>query len=344
MKPIAFKKQEIKKWAFIGGAPRSGTSLLQAILNEHSQCVSPPESHILETYVYAPTSHFERKFSDQKQLIELLRKDKWIHRLGIDPEEIVRNLPDVAHPLTLFKLFMQQYASGTSKEVLVDGCPINIWYLKKLNVDFPGCYILHIVRDPRDVVMSTMNAEYTKSFDFPLTQIAKQFMESYLQSKRFAHLYENRYLKIYYEDLILSPEKVIRNVCKCLDINFEETMLDFHKSSQKVSSEEEVWKGNLSRPFLKDNFGKWKTAMKPEDIMLIEYICKRFFEIENQHYLLSEIKSIGGLLKKFTTLASYRFSEIKKQLRKQINGRRTTTQLDAMPPYERLRANGFLKV
>ena len=46
-------KNVINKWVFIGGAPRSGTSLLQAILNEHSQCVSPPESHILETFVYA---------------------------------------------------------------------------------------------------------------------------------------------------------------------------------------------------------------------------------------------------------------------------------------------------
>ena len=76
----------ISKWGFIGGASRSGTSLLQAILNEHSSCTSPPESHILETFAYAPVSFINESFKDRKRLLDLLMNDRWIHRLNIDPD------------------------------------------------------------------------------------------------------------------------------------------------------------------------------------------------------------------------------------------------------------------
>ena len=336
-------KNVINKWVFIGGAPRSGTSLLQAILNEHSQCVSPPESHILETFVYAATSQIEKKFKDHKQLVEFIKKDKWIHRLAIDPEEIVKELHGNDDALELFRLYMQHYAARVKKEIMIDGCPINIWFLKKLYIDFPGCYVLHIVRDPRDVVMSTMKAAYTKHFDFPPPQIAKQFMESYLQSERFAHLYGERYLKIYYEELVSDPEKVIKSVCSCLGIEFEKEMLEFHKSSQKVSSEEEVWKENLSKPFLKDNFGKWKTVMTKENIIRVEYICKHFFKLEKQHYSRSAIQKRSNAIKSLSILADYHTTETKRRIRRMMNGRKTKEQLDKMPPYERMRINGYLK-
>ena len=337
------RNKEINKWVFIGGAPRSGTSLLQAILNEHSQCVSPPESHILETFVYAPVSKIAGIFKEKNQLNTFLKNDKWIHRLGINPEEIVNDLSENADTKELFRLYMQRYASRVNKEILIEGAPLNIWFLKKLNDDFPGCFILHIVRDPRDVVMSTHNAAYTKKFDFPTTQVAKQFMESYLQSVRFSSLYGSRYFKIYYEELVSDPEKVIRSICDFIAIKFEAGMLDFHNSSQKVSGSEEVWKENLTKPFLKDNFGKWKNALNQKDLIRIEHICSEFFELENRHYKKSDARLKAGFFRSLANLYGYYVLEVKKRARTFVNWRQTNVQLDSKPSNERLRVNGFLK-
>ena len=126
-------------------------------------------------------------------------------------------------------------------------------------------------------------------------------------------------------------------------IEFEKEMLEFHKSSQKVSSEEEVWKENLSKPFLKDNFGKWKTVMTKENIIRVEYICRHFFELEKQHYSRSAIQTRSNVIKSLSILADYHTTETKRRIRRMMNGRKTKEQLDKMPPYERMRINGYLK-
>ena len=333
----------ISKWGFIGGASRSGTSLLQAILNEHSSCTSPPESHILETFAYAPVSFINESFKDRKRLLDLLINDKWIHRLNIDPEKVIARLTEQSTKIDLFRIYMEEYALRINKTVVVDGCPINIWFLKKLKEDFPDCYIIHIVRDPRDVVISTQKAGYNKKFFFPPPQIAKQFLRGYLQSIRFAKAYGEKYHKIYYEELITDPEKVVRGICKFLDINFEPAMLEFQHSRNQVAAEEETWKENLSKPILKDNFGKWKTEANKKDVIQIEYICRRFFDLEKEHYQTSEFMKGGNSLKNWPMLMPYLLSEIKGKTRSLLNNETTKERLDKMSPFERLMVNGMME-
>lgn len=329
---------QIKKWVFIGGAPRSGTSLLQAIFNQHTMCSSPPESHILETFEYAAVKKAREALNNKSILVQLLKEDKWIHRLGINAEDIVEKLPENASGLDLFRLYMEEYVSGSGKEVLVEGAPLNIWYLKKLHIDFPGSYILHIVRDPRDVILSTEKATYNKPFDFPAEEIASQFMESYLQGPKFGQqLYGSRYIKMYYEDLITRPEATIRSMCERLGIDFQPAMLEFQKSSERVAAKEEDWKANLSKPFIKDNFDKWKSQMDKAILLRTEYICRDFFELEKEHYSLSGSNGMS----KIHLLPLY-IKKIKSGLRNVISGRKDPDSLDNFPPHERMRAAGML--
>lgn len=335
--------ETIKQWIFIGGAPRSGTSLLQAIFNQHSLCTSPPESHIKETYVYAATTTKKDSLKKLDVLKEFLIKDKWIPRLNINPDDILNNFKAGDSAVKLFKLYMETYAQREGKTVLVEGAPFNIWFMKKLHEDFPDCYILHIVRDPRDVVMSTLKANYNSNIDFPLENVASQFMESYLQGPNFGkRFYGERYIKIYYEDLITKPEQTIRNMCDRLNIAFEESMLSFQESSSKVAAVEEGWKENLNKPFLKDNFNKWMTDMSTADVVRIEYICRDFFEKEKDHYRLSEEgkKAMSGIHKDLIPL---HIKNVKRAARKLISGNPSTAMLDKLPAHDRLRNAGMLK-
>lgn len=333
----------IKKWVFIGGAPRSGTSLLQAIFNQHSECTSPPESHIKETFVYGATRKKASSLSDHKTLIGFLKSDKWIPRLNIDPQTILNNFPEGSEAKRLFILYMEAYAAREGKSILVEGAPFNIWFMKKLHVDFPGCYILHIVRDPRDVIMSTMKAHYNTNIDFPIENIAYQYMESYLQGPTFGlKHYGERYIKIYYEDLVSHPEETIRYMCNRLNIQFEEAMLSFQESSKKVAAAEEGWKANLAKPFIKDNFNKWKTEMKPDDLIRVEYICSEFFEREKEHYQLSDF-SKGSWTTIQKALLPLHIKNLKRNVRSIMGGRKSQEQLDRLPAHDRLRSRGMLK-
>ncbi len=338
------QQKNIKKWVFIGGAPRSGTSLLQAIFNQHSECTSPPESHLKESFVYAPTTSRRNSLSNHEQLLMFLKKDKWIPRLNIDPQEIVRDFKEGAPATELFTLYMEKYAAREGKHTLVEGAPFNIWFMKKLYADFPGCYILHIVRDPRDVVMSTIKAHYNTQIDFPLENIAYQYMESYLQGPMFGEkLYGDRYVKVYYEDLVSKPLETIKYMCERLHITFEEPMLSFQESLSKVAAVEEGWKVNLTKPFIKDNFNKWKTEMRKQDIIWTEWICRELFKLEKAHYSLSEWSEKGGLDLQKELLPLY-LRRVKKKLRTFIAGKKTMEQLDKGPAHERLRTAGMLRL
>lgn len=334
---------EIKKWIFIGGAPRSGTSLLQAIMNKHSECVSPPESHILETFIYAATTKTIKDFSNREKLVGQLKKDKWIHRLSIEPQQIVEQLTPDAPMMDIFKLYMMQYAAGFKKQTMVDGSPINIWFLKKLKEDFPGCYILHIVRDPRDVILSTMQADYNAKFNFPPFLIARQFMTGYRNAITFSPDYGDHYLKIYYEDLVTNPEKVIREICDTVKIDFQQSMMEFNKNSEKVYSSEETWKKNLAKPFIKNNFGKWKTDMKQEDLIAAELACKDFFKRESNHYEISEVSKKAGTIKYYSQSLKYYTAAIKKSMREKINSGKTEEELDNLPLFVRLKRKKMLR-
>ena len=141
-------ENKIKKWIFIGGAPRSGTSLLQAIFNQHSECVSPPESHLLPNYAYAPTSKITKALNDFAALKKILSADEKVQRLNIAADDVLNSLRPGLNAVELFITYMNIYAEKYNKTILVEGAPQNVWLSGEIRKQFPGAYILHILRDP----------------------------------------------------------------------------------------------------------------------------------------------------------------------------------------------------
>ena len=126
-----------------------------------------------------------------------------------------------------------------------------------------------------------------------------------------------------------------------MNIEFEPAMIEFQKSSGKVAAKEEDWKVNLSKPFMKDNFDKWKTDMTEAEVLQTEYICREFFERENEHYKRSDYWKERSAVAIQKSLLPLYIKNAKAAVRNLLSNNKN---LDQLPPHDRMRARGMLRL
>ncbi|MCH7535430.1 MAG: sulfotransferase [Bacteroidetes bacterium] len=267
----------MKKQLFIVGAGRSGTTLLQTILNAHSQVAFSPESHFLRKYVFPQIQKKKAERAANKEwLIDLLNSDNDFRRLDTDPKKIAESNIDFSSKTFFVDVFNEMgnlYLEKSGKSYFGDKDPMNLNHLKQLKQAFPKAHVIHIIRDPRDVVMSRMKTEWGKKYPF----FVHVFDYGYHVERALEDgpaIFGKQYHQLRYEDLLTFPEVTIKSLCGELDIEFEDQMLLYHENGNNlVNKSEKEWKDNVDKPIISDNLDKWKKGMSRNNVMLVESIC-----------------------------------------------------------------------
>ena len=152
--PAQILEPRMKPPVFIVGAPRSGTTLLRNMLNRH-----PQFAIVLETQFYNYVYLRRRAFGDLGQLsarrrfvAEYLATER-MHRSGLKIEGLEdRLLRDATSYRALFASLMEHYASAEGKPRWGEKSPQHSLFVEVLCNWFPGAAVIHLVRDPREVV------------------------------------------------------------------------------------------------------------------------------------------------------------------------------------------------
>jgi hypothetical protein len=211
---------------FVIGYQRSGTTLLQALLGAHPRIAAPPEIY----FVYRVADHAEY-FGDladdsnlERALHEALNPAVDIFAdCGFDEARLLERAK--AGPRTygaLLDAMLSDFAERSGKQRWSEkspGQPID----SVLEL-FPHAQILHIVRDPRDVVASSLRAPWT---DPDAGAIARDWRAFTLRTiRRGLQLGPRQFIQLRYEDLTRDPEAVLRVVCAFLGEQYDPAMLD----------------------------------------------------------------------------------------------------------------------
>ncbi|NQY68792.1 MAG: sulfotransferase, partial [Flavobacteriales bacterium] len=243
----------MKKQLFIVGAGRSGTTLLQSILDSHSEVSFSPESHFFRNYIVPQLlSKSTSTISSAQDLVDLLNKDEGFKRLDIDAKELAWGIDFSSTNFftDVFDKMNETYLRKSGKMHFGDKDPMNLNYLKLLKMAFPEAYVIHIVRDPRDVVMSRMKTSWGKKYPF----FAHVFDYAFFVRKALNDgpgLFKERYLEVRYEDLVRSPDLIVESMCKSIGISYEPSMLSFYENEHDlVKEDEKEWKGNVVKPIM----------------------------------------------------------------------------------------------
>ena len=243
---------------FIVGVGRSGTSLLQAMLNAHSEITFTPETHFIKSYL-------SKKFKLSECKDKIL-KDKYLKNLNLD---LKKNLLNSSDKLNFYINILTDYRLKKSKKFVGDKDPKNIEYLKFIKQNFPNCLIIHIFRDPRAVISSRIKAEWSKSrYLWQHILIYKAQLNFFEKNK---NIFGDRYIEIKYEELLKEPKKQLEKILKKMNLNYEENMISFSNVAHEIVKKEELsWKNNLFNSIMIKNINKWKDEMSFEDISIIE--------------------------------------------------------------------------
>ncbi|MEQ8303148.1 MAG: sulfotransferase [Cyclobacteriaceae bacterium] len=248
------------KYIFIVGVGRSGTTLLQSILNAHSDIAFTPESHFLFHYL-SPKSN-KKLPKDKEELTNILEKDDHLKRLQLDLKDLTHDLElDSNFWINLFRKILNEYAKKENVNTIGDKDPMNSGLLKVIKKYFPEALVIHIIRDPRDVLLSRLKSDWGTKYPL-LAHLGDHKVSLEKAMTEGPELFQENYFETRYEDLIADTENEVKKICGFLSVDFESQMLNFSKSSEKlVSKEERQWKGNIFGQIMTKNQGKWKKGL-----------------------------------------------------------------------------------
>ncbi|KAL8591967.1 hypothetical protein ACOMHN_020445 [Nucella lapillus] len=236
---------------FIGGMPRSGTTLMRVMLDAHPDVRCGEETRVIPR-ILGMRSHME------KSLLEKTRLDA----AGVTSEVL-----DSAVRAFILEVIVKH---GEAAPRLCNKDPFTLKSALYLSDQFPRAKFLLMIRDGRAVVHSIISRKVT-ILGFNLTSYRKclekwnSAMETmYYQCQKVGAV---RCLPVYYEQLVLHPRTWMRKIVTFLDLPWNDSVLhhqDFIGDQISLSSRERST-DQVIRPVNTEALSKWVSHI-PDDV------------------------------------------------------------------------------
>jgi len=223
---------------FLMGFPRSGTTLLERILDTLDELDSLEER---ETLV-----DLQRDFVMASGGLDNLEK------LTPETQQSYRQA---------YRRRVADWKTVPAGVSLIDKLPLNTMFLPVINRIFPDARVIFAIRDPRDVCLScfiqnfTLNEAMAHFLDLELTiEYYIEIMETGLAALETLPIKAHR---MRYEALIREPEKECRALLAFLELEWNPTVLDFHQYQHGRRIETPSYL-QVSQPLYESSIGRWK--------------------------------------------------------------------------------------
>jgi hypothetical protein len=248
------------------GVSRSGTTLLKAMLDAHSQLAIPSESYFLPQLW---DRHGERP--DRDAFVEDLTRLERVRVWGVDPEDVRARLTERPSFAEAVQSIYQLYAESRSKPRFGDKTPLYMQHLDVLERAFPDARYVHIVRDGRDAALSMIAMKRKPRFNLARPRGLGDFACAWRREVRAARRFgrTHPYLELRYEDLVAEPESRLREVCAFLGLEYEPGMLEYHRREDPSLYADHP---RLAQPPVRDA-RSWRKEMPPAEAELFEALA-----------------------------------------------------------------------
>lgn len=253
---------ELPRLVFVGGVPRSGTSLVQKILGLHSRVFAGPE------------------FDHLPSITELWRRIKAASSNGRQELFYSEEELTAAFRRMIRELLSPRIDCG-SYDVISEKTPSNINVFDDLQELFPMARFIWVIRDPRAVVASlkSVNVRARKlgknvSLGTNLSRDIEMISVSIGNGERFLRSHEETCLPVYYEDLVANPNVVGRAMAEFLNLEFQTEMLRTDKQgvAQSLVERDGIWytEQMYNRPIQADSLESWREELPNISARVIE--------------------------------------------------------------------------
>lgn len=251
---------------FIIGSPRSGTTLLRAILAQHPAVFIPPENGALGAMIRTFAAHRSEPWEAVvAAVLDAFGQGYEFPHWGVDvaairpaAEAVPRDRRSLAGLLDLiYRHYGATQCPGASRwgDKTVPG---NVTHLGKIDLVFPEARYVHIVRDGRDCVASAVSVGM---FHQDYGYAAYGWRDTLRRCRRFAPKLrvEGRLFDVRYEDLIVNPEPVVSGLCRFLGLTPTDAMLRYGGRPERLPDVRTIaHHQKVNRPIFQDSAGSWR--------------------------------------------------------------------------------------
>jgi len=234
---------------FLFGFERSGTTLFTMMVGAHPRLSCPLSVASLVD-----------------DLIDHERLKLW--KVPFDRESLIAAVETGSYPHVV-RAFHEAAAEAEGKPRWVNMDIATLFRLEEAVQLFPDARFVQIVRDGRDVAISFKGYRFG---GLNALEVAEQWSRATVSADRIGSaLGPQRYLRIRYEDLILSPEATLDRFCDFLGEQFDPAMLAYGDAvAQKVPDDKRDLWPVLDRPPQTDKVDRWRREMGAAERYVIE--------------------------------------------------------------------------
>ena len=252
-----FTKNNIKKWkvlkypeineepVFLIGFPRSGTTLLDAVLRSHPQIEVVEEKPMVKKIIDSLEQLPEKGLNS-------------LEKMNINDLKNIRKI--------YFDSLKTQIKNKSNKKIYIDKLPLNIVHVAEICKIFPKAKFILSLRHPHDCVLScfmqnfTMNDAMANFLNINDTaNLYDVVMNLWIQ---YISVFKINYHEIKYESLVENFNPTIESVLSFLGLSWDKSVLKYADVAKKRKNIATPSYNQVTKPIYSHAHGRWKRYEK----------------------------------------------------------------------------------
>lgn len=235
--------EPMRRLALLCGHPRSGTTLLEQVLDSHPDVVSAEETSIFHDHAYPL---LQRRAPGEANVFAVLNSAR--------PETLQEARKNY------FRCVESFLGAPLGNRLLVDKNPILTFLMVPFVRIFPEAKLLVALRDPRDVCLSCFMQPLTLNQSaaafLTLEGTVEDYAELMTMYQVVAPQMHNERIEVRYEDMVADLEAVSRRVLEFLGVPWDERVLAFHEHARQKLVRSPTY-ADVTKPVFKRAVGRW---------------------------------------------------------------------------------------
>jgi len=268
---------------FIGACPRSGTTLLRSMLNNHPDLAVPAETgFVIPLWIGRGGFGDLRAAENRRRLAEWIfdapgRGGRRIRAGAFSREQAIERV--VASQPTLGSVFatlFAMFAEAKGKPRWGDKRPAYSVYIDAIFALFPSAQFVNVVRDPRAAVASAVRLGwYGDEKGSAVASAVASWDAAVRRVDRFARrLRPDQLIDVRYEDMVRDPAATLQRVCDFCDLRGGDTIPTMIAGPRRGVFNE-GWHDRLAEPISTAPIDSFRGDLEPRRVALVEHATGR---------------------------------------------------------------------
>lgn len=218
---------------FVIGMPRSGTSLVEQIVDSHAEAAGAGEIPLFNQCLKASIAEADTLFNPEAL------SGKTLRRIGGHYVEALR-------------------ATAPAAARIVNKLPGNFLYAGLIHLALPNARIVHVRRNAMDTCFSCFTSLFARgnAFAYDLAEVGRYFQAYHgLMAHWRKVLPPDRLIEVDYEALVTDLPTEARRLVERLGLAWDERCLDFHRNERGVFT---ISSYQVRRPIYASSIGRWR--------------------------------------------------------------------------------------